>query len=428
MLGGTADNDIIIAGDGDDTLYGDAGNDRLEGGYGNDVLLGGDGDDIIQDQGGDDNLQGGAGNDVIQAGNMSTLAIGNLILGGDGQDFVITTEDVSTTFGGLGNDFILGAKTNLPPTGNEGDDWIELGTQDGAPGDNFAPLLADDVIGNDIFIGGGGFDEMIGEGGDDIFVGSDGPDKMDGMSGYDWMSYKNDIYGVTADLALAIFGGVGEFGDHIAPPFAASPSSILDRFAEVEGLSGTAFTDILRGDNVDATTIVNHGGATGSALTNLVLIDGLSQLLSSVGITTPVGDAGFVQGNIILGGDGGDIIEGRGGDDVIDGDAWLNVRISVRANTDGTGQEIDSFDSMTEMVKLMIDGIYIPGQLVAVREIKFAPTAGFDTAVFSGVLGDYIISQNGDGSVTVTDNVADRDGVDRLIYSSACSLLTGTLF
>jgi len=416
VLGGTAGNDIIISGDGDDTLYGDAGNDRLEGGYGNDVLLGGDGDDIIQDQGGDDNLQGGAGNDVIQAGNMSTLAIGNLILGGDGQDFVITTEDISTTFGGQGNDFILGAKTNLPPTGNEGDDWIEFGTQDGAPGDNFAPLLADDVIGNDIFIGGGGFDEMIGEGGDDVFVGSDGPDKMDGMSGYDWMTYKNDIYGVTADLALAIFCGVGEVGDHIAPPFAASPSSILDRFAEVEGLSGTAFTDILRGDNVDATTIVNHGGATGGALTNLALISGLAELLSSVGITTQVGDAGFVAGNIILGGDGGDIIEGRGGDDVIDGDAWLNVRISVRANTDGTGAEIASFDSMTEMIKLMIDGVYNPGQLVAVREIKFAPTAGFDTAVFSGVLGDYLISQNGDGSVTVTDNVADRDGVDRLIH------------
>ena len=38
----------------------------------------------------------------------------------------------------------------------------------------------------------------------------------------------------------------------------------------------------------------------------------------------------FDGGNIILGGDGSDIIEGRGGDDLIDGDAWLNVRISVR--------------------------------------------------------------------------------------------------
>ncbi|MET0675635.1 MAG: peroxidase family protein, partial [Bradyrhizobium sp.] len=286
VLGGTAGNDIIVSGDGDDTLYGDGGNDRLEGGYGNDTILGGDGDDIITDIGGDDVLQGGAGNDVIHAGNMAVGGIGNIILGGDGKDFIITYEDISTTFGGQGDDFIYSAKVSLPPTGNEGDDWIEWGTQDGAPGDNFAPFLADNVIGNDIFVGGGGFDEMIGEGGDDIFVGSDAQDKMDGMSGFDWVTYKNDPFGVTADLSLAIFGGVGEIGDHIALPFAASPASILDRFAEVEGISGTSFTDVLRGDNVDAVTILNHGGATGGALTNLALIDGLEALLTEAGLPT----------------------------------------------------------------------------------------------------------------------------------------------
>ena len=362
VLGGTAGNDILVAGDGDDTLYGDGGNDRLEGGFGNDTLLGGDGDDILTDAGGDDRIEGGEGNDVIQAGNMMAGGVGNLILGGGGKDFIITTEDISTTFGGRGDDFIYSAKTALPPTGNEGDDWIEWGTQDGAPGDNFAPLLADNVIGNDIFVGGGGFDEMIGEGGDDIFVGSDAQDKMEGMSGFDWVTYKNDRFGVTADLTLAIFGGIGEIGDHIALPFAASPSSILDRFDEVEGLSGTAFSDILRGDDIDAVTILNHGGATGGALTNLGLIVGLQELLG-------VGATGFATGNIILGGGGSDIIEGRGGDDLIDGDRWLNVRISVRQNADGTGPEIASFDSMTEMFSLMLDGVYNPGQLVAVREI-----------------------------------------------------------
>ena len=39
----------------------------------------------------------------------------------------------------------------------------------------------------------------------------------------------------------------------------------------------------------------------------------------------------------VIGGAGSDLIEGRGGDDVINGDAWLNTRISVRANDDGTG-------------------------------------------------------------------------------------------
>ena len=426
VLGGTAGNDIILSGEGDDTIYGDEGNDRLDGGYGNDVIMGGAGDDIIQDTGGDDNLQGGDGNDVINAGTMEAGSVlGNLILGGNGKDFIITPEDISTTFGGQGDDFIYSDKVALPPTGNEGDDWIEWGTQDGAPGDNFSPFLLDDVPGNDIFVGGGGFDEMIGEGGDDIFVGSDAQDKMDGMSGFDWVTYKNDKFGVTADLSIAILGGIGEFAQHLAIPAAAAPSSILDRFAEVEGLSGTPFTDLLFGDRVDALTIINHGGAVGGALTNLDLIDGMEELLNGAGIDTTVapGPSGFVAGNIILGGDGGDIMEGRGGDDLIDGDRWLNVRISVRENIDGTGAEIASFDSMTEMFKLMVDGVYNPGQLVAVREIMDG-VGGFDTAIFSGNLADYTIIVNDAGTpgdfsddfVRVTDNVPDRDGTDTLTH------------
>jgi Ca2+-binding RTX toxin-like protein len=426
VMGGTAGNDIIISGDGDDTIYGDAGNDRLEGGAGNDAVLGGAGDDIISDSFGDNRLEGNAGNDVIVAGSM--LVGGNLILGGDGQDFIITTEDISTTFGGQGDDFILGAKTNLPPTGNEGDDWIEKGTQDGAPGDNFSPLLNDDVIGNDIFIGGGGFDEMIGEGGDDIFVGSDAQDKMDGMSGFDWVTYKNDKVGVTVDLSLAALaqphGNAPNQNAGVFNPVGASPASILDRFAEVEGLSGSSFGDVLKGDDVDAVTIVNHGGATGSALTNVALIRGLDQFLADAGL--PV--TGFATGNIILGGDGSDLIEGRGGDDLIDGDKWINVRIAVYAAGDvnHTGPEIASFDSMVDMIPLMLDRTYNPGQLKAVREIMPGTSTGgaaFDTAIYSGIEADYAVTVDDRGTAdvtddvwTVADSVAGRDGTDTLLH------------
>ncbi|WP_223465944.1 peroxidase family protein, partial [Pseudomonas sp. GL-RE-26] len=427
VMGGTAGNDIIISGDGDDTIYGDAGNDRLEGGAGNDAVLGGAGDDIISDTFGDNRLEGNAGNDVIVAGSM--LVAGNLILGGDGQDFIITTEDITTTFGGQGDDFILGAKTNLPPTGNEGDDWIEKGAQDGAPGDNFSPLLNDDVIGNDIFTGGGGFDEMIGEGGDDIFVGSDAQDKMDGMSGFDWVTYKNDKVGVTVDLTLAALaqphGNAPNQNAGVFNPVGASPASILDRFAEVEGLSGSSFGDVLKGDDVDAVTIVNHGGATGSALTNVALIRGLDQFLADAGL--PV--TGFATGNIILGGNGSDLIEGRGGDDLIDGDKWINVRIAVYAPGDvnHTGPEIASFDSMVDMIPFMLDRTYNPGQLKAVREIMPGTSTGgaaFDTAIYSGLLGEYtvIVDDRGtaddlaDDVYTVIDSVAGRDGTDTLLH------------
>ncbi|KJZ36623.1 peroxidase family protein [Pseudomonas fluorescens] len=426
VLGGTAGNDIIISGDGDDTVYGDGGNDRLEGGAGNDAVLGGAGDDIITDSFGDNRLEGNAGNDVIVAGSM--LALGNLILGGDGQDFIVTTEDITTTFGGQGDDFILGAKTNLPPTGNEGDDWIEKGAQDGAPGDNFAPLLTDDVVGNDIFVGGGGFDEMIGEGGDDIFVGSDAQDKMDGMSGFDWVTYKNDKVGVTVDLSLAALaqphGNAPNQNAGVFNPVGASPASILDRFAEVEGLSGSQFGDVLKGDDVDAVTIVNHGGATGSALTNVALIRGLDQFLADAGLPT----TGFATGNIILGGNGSDLIEGRGGDDLIDGDKWINVRIAVYAPGDvnHTGPEIATFDSMVDMIPFMLDGTYNPGQLKAVREILPGTSTGgaaFDTAIYSGVQSEYTVVQDTRGTAnladdvwTVTDTVAGRDGTDTLLH------------
>jgi hypothetical protein len=36
-----------------------------------------------------------------------------------------------------GNDFIYGNKNAERILGNEGNDWIETGTFDGAPGDNF---------------------------------------------------------------------------------------------------------------------------------------------------------------------------------------------------------------------------------------------------------------------------------------------------
>src|SRR5262249_22718570 len=129
-------------------------------------------------------------------------------------------------------------------------------------------------------------------------------------------------------------------------------------------------------------------------------------------------------GNVSVGGDGSDIITGNGGDDLIDGDKWLNVRISVRANADGTGPEIASFDSAKELTPFMRDGIYNPGQLVAVREIM-SGSGGLDNAQYNGNLSDYsiVINDNGtaldfsDDVVTVTDiRTVPTDGTDRLTH------------
>jgi Ca2+-binding RTX toxin-like protein len=404
VLGGTDGDDILISSIGDDTLYGDAGNDRLEGGHGNDEILGGAGDDIITDMGGDDVLKGGDGNDVIHGGQGE-----NLIIGGKGNDFIVTGEDISEVIAGEGDDFILGSRFNVQMAGNEGNDWIEIGSQDGAPGDNFDPFGRDQIIGHDVFLGDSGFDEMIGEGGDDIFVGSSGPDKMKGMSGFDWATFKDSRYGVSIDFLANAFNET---------PISAAIAAVTTKYAQVEGLSGSAFADYLRGDHADAAEIAN-AGAYGSVLTNNHIdnIAGLRAFLGSAaagpdGILGNADDQ-FDSGNIILGGDGSDIIEGRGGDDLIDGDKWLNVRISVRENNDGTGAQIASFNSMKDMVPLMLNGTYNPGQLVIVRELMDG-AGGYDTAMFTGNVADYIVSVDASGTVTVTDTFVDGDGTDRL--------------
>ncbi|URK89124.1 hypothetical protein LP421_32075 (plasmid) [Rhizobium sp. RCAM05350] len=214
----------------------------------------------------------------------------------------------------------------------------ETGTFDGAPGDNFDEIFAkDDIDGHDVFLGDGGFDEYIGEGGDDIMVGSPGRGKMAGMSGFDWATYKDNTFGVNADLSIPII-----FDEAPTLPQNAS----LDEFESLEGLSGSAFNDTLAGTNdlaVDRGPLtpavpggpVGTTGYLGSALDaqGIAMVTGLQAVLGA-GVTS------FTAGDLILGGDGSDVITGRMGDDIIDGDKWLNVRISVRANADGTGAEL----------------------------------------------------------------------------------------
>ncbi len=429
VLGGTAADNVLTGGIGDDTLFGDAGNDRLDGGFGNDILNGGDGDDIIVDAGGDDNIKAGDGNDVVHAGPGL-----DLVMGGAGQDFIfLGTDEGSEVFAGEGNDFIFGNRNAERILGNEGNDWIETGTFDGAPGDNFDEIFAHDSInGHDVFIGDGGFDEFIGEGGDDIMVGSPGRGKMVGMSGFDWATYKDSAIGTTgvnADLSIPIVFDEAP----IIPENAA-----LDEYQSIEGLSGSAGNDILKGSNILAeerlpfhpvNNVTPLEGYQGSALNaeGIALIDGLQELLGA-GVTS------FSAGDIILGGDGSDMITGQMGDDIIDGDKWLDVQIGVFApgDTNHQGTPISLHKSMTELASAMFAGTINPGQLSIVRTIRTADGSDdVDTAVFADVLAAYTITNNDDGSVTVAHtNVSDgleSDGVDTLWNIEALKFADVTL-
>ncbi|WP_404479230.1 cadherin domain-containing protein [Novosphingobium sp. BL-52-GroH] len=107
VLSGDDGNDNLYGEDGADSISGGLGNDKLYGGAQNDVLDGGDGDDQLFGQGEDDILSGGLGNDHISGG-----AGNDTLIGGDGNDNLIEDTGNDKLEGGRGNDTLNGASGN----------------------------------------------------------------------------------------------------------------------------------------------------------------------------------------------------------------------------------------------------------------------------------------------------------------------------
>ena len=139
MIGGTdRTGQDSVPGAGDDTLWGDGGNDVFStAARGNDAVIGGDGND---------RLTGAATATTSSTAPPETIRYGAAqapicssawrgathIEAGDGADEV---------FGGLGNDQIFGGAGNDELLGNEGNDWMKGGQgDDHLTGDNGNPF------------------------------------------------------------------------------------------------------------------------------------------------------------------------------------------------------------------------------------------------------------------------------------------------
>jgi Ca2+-binding RTX toxin-like protein len=400
VLGGTDEADILIAGGGDDTVWGDGGDDTIEAGYGVDMIHGGDGNDVITNAGTDigavDMLHGDAGDDVIHAGNGLALSFG-----GDGNDFISTGPDGKEAFGGNGDDFILGGEGGDFLLGNEGDDWMEGANGfDVIAGDNSELFFNSSIIGHDVMFAGENEQDFDAESGDDIMVQGESVIRNEGMLGFDWAIFKGAAAGANSDLRTPIFTTVQQ-------------DILRNRFDQVEAMSGWDHNDILRGDDRvgDGTAegVSAELSMTGHELdaAGIARITGLREVLG--------GATSYTGGNLLLGGAGSDLMEGRAGNDVLDGDAWLNVRISVR-DANNADLEIRTVDSLKEIQAELFSRAITPGQLKIVREIKVAaPDYAIDTALFSDVRANYDIKVNADGSRTVTHaRGALTDGTDTL--------------
>jgi Ca2+-binding RTX toxin-like protein len=125
--GDASDDNMIEGGRGPDFLYGDAGDDTLNGedhndflfgGAGDDALNGGSGADLLVDDSGADLLDGGSGDDILIT-DASVLtgydgapldSLGDTLIGGEGDDVL---------FAGAGDDLVQGGA---------GDDWLSSGS------------------------------------------------------------------------------------------------------------------------------------------------------------------------------------------------------------------------------------------------------------------------------------------------------------
>ncbi|MEM9436046.1 MAG: Hint domain-containing protein [Pseudomonadota bacterium] len=215
-------NDTILSGDGDDDVFGGQGNEEMWLGDGDDVGRGEDGNDWMHGQDGDDTLFGGKGNDMLFGEGDD-----DVLLGGTGDDKVVGGKGDDVVDGGKGNDELFGGDGDDTMTGGAGNDTIE-----GSKGE-------------DIIHGGAGNDDIWAGKDDDTASGGDGNDTVDGgVNGDDFLEGNGGDDKVT--------GGAGEdtiYGDN-AP--GGHPEREIFKWSEADGF----------GNNKDAQTFAQDTGST----------------------------------------------------------------------------------------------------------------------------------------------------------------------
>jgi Ca2+-binding RTX toxin-like protein len=221
-----SDVENIIGGSGNDTLTGNQYWNILHGGPGNDTLNGkGPGGTLESPEfANPDNLYGEAGNDVLDGGPAGS--VGEVLDGGSDTDLVTYAsrtdgvvirldggfggEDKITSVenakGGEGNDAFSGSDGPNALFGNGGNDsmWGNGGNDSLYGG-----------AGNDTIHGGAGNDTIAAADGDDTLDGGPGADFLSGWTGFDIVTYADYTVPVTVTIdGTANDGAAGE-GDNV---------------------------------------------------------------------------------------------------------------------------------------------------------------------------------------------------------------------
>lgn len=195
---GTRFDDTIFGNYGDNYIDGGAGNDSLMGRGGADYIDGGEGDDIVGSYAnfGTDfsvgaMLLGGAGNDRIQSG-----SVGDTMLGGEGDDTfeLFPGGGHDAVDGGAGRDVLafINAQAGVGVTV----DLSNTGVQEVTSGYFMTIQSVEGVVGdyfNDRITGDANANSLSGAVGDDTLVGGGGQDTLNGGMGLDRLTGGDDM-------------------------------------------------------------------------------------------------------------------------------------------------------------------------------------------------------------------------------------------
>ena len=261
-INGTSGADTLLGTSGDDTINGYGGDDVITTFAGDDTIAAGTGNDtIIIDANGLGSINGQAGYDTIEE--YSDSGFSTLLDEGTGQSRIFTSMGFYDLIGVEEfNDYdlngVLQSRTLFGFSTNDTLDASGLGAAVG--------LSIWAGAGNDILIGGSGYQQLFAGSGDDSIItgtgfadirASAGSDSIDGTAGYVRIQYYESNAGININLSdgLAESGGYAE-GDILT---------------SVEAVFGSNFADILTGSSAneefsgyDGNDIIDGGGGDDS--------------------------------------------------------------------------------------------------------------------------------------------------------------------
>ncbi len=401
---GTAGADVVVALDGDDTISGFAGDD---------VICGGDGDDVLDGGSGDDHVSGDAGVDTVvffssPAGVSASLTTNTAT--GDGTDQLVGDENL------VGSPF--------------GDVLV---------GDHRANTIVG-VLGDDTLDGAGGDDVVMGHHGDDVLVGGAGEDALDGDLGFDTVSFAASAARVDADLSTGTAAGEGsdqlfgiegltgsQFNDVLT---GSAASDALNGGPGDDALNGGSGDDVLRGaDGVDAASYSAAAAAISASLAMGTATGDGSDVL--VEIETVLGSAfddvltGDDHANTLRGGNGDDSMGGRSGDDALDGGPGDDV---LRGE-DGVDVAIYSASTAAVSANLAIGTATGDGG-DELAEIESVVGSRFGDALTGDDAANTLRGGNGDDVVAGAagnDMVDGGAGVDTVSFAASTAGVTANL-